>query len=165
MPKMTVVPGEERNREGLVQQLFGELFQLGHVVPQVAAAVDEWAATGIGPWQVIEDYPVEAWWYGGERVQIPIDVALAWSGAVQIELIAPRDQTPSMYREFLAGQPQGGLQHLGFRCPDYPASLAAALRTGWTEWLSGRVDATIEFCYLRPPPGSRLLPVEISRRT
>jgi NADPH:quinone reductase len=148
-----------------VQQMFGELFQLGHVVPDVRAAMEEWAATGIGPWQVIEDFPVEAWWYRGARTQIPIDVALAWSGPVQIELIAPRDHTPSMYREFLAERPSGGLQHFGFRCPDYAASLAAALRVGWTEWLSGRVDPTIEFCYLRPPAGSGLLPVEISRRS
>jgi hypothetical protein len=148
-----------------MQQMFGELFQLGHVVPDVRAAIDEWAATGIGPWQVIEDYPVESWRYRGARTEIPIDVALAWSGTVQIELIAPRNEAPSMYREFLAERPGGGLQHYGFRCPDYPTSLAAALRAGWTEWLSGRVDATIEFCYLRPPAGSGLLPVEISRRS
>jgi len=145
--------------------MFGELFQLGHVVPDVRSAVAGWAVMGIESWQVIEDYPVEAWWYRGARTQIPIDVALAWSGPVQIELIAPRDQTPSMYREFLAEQPGGGLQHFGFRCVDYQASLDAALRAGWTEWLSGRVDANLEFCYLRPPAGSGLLPVEISRRS
>jgi NADPH:quinone reductase len=144
--------------------MFGELFQLGHVVPDVAAGVDEWTAIGIGPWRIVTDYPVEKWVYRGARVKIPIDVALAWSGGVQIELIAPRDRAPSMYREFLAANPQGGLQHLGYRSADYQASLGAGLAAGWTVWLSGLVNGGTPFCYLRPPPGSRLMPVEVSQR-
>ena len=145
-------------------QMFGELFQLGHVVPAVIPAVAQWAVTGIGPWQILEDYPVEAWSYRGARVQIPIDVALAWSGGVQIELIAPRDDSPSMYQEFLGDCPQGGLQHLGFRCSDFRQSRNAGLSAGWTVWLEGLVSGGRPFCYLRPPAGSTgLLPVELSQ--
>lgn len=146
-----------------MSQLFGELFQLGHVVPDVDTAMEAWRLAGVDDWTVVRDFPVLAWHYHGEPVQLPIDVALAWSGSVQIELIAQLDDTPSMYREFLAGHPAGGLQHYGYRPADYSAALAAAEAAGWTPWLGGLVEVNRPFCYLKPPAGSRhLLPAEIS---
>lgn len=146
-----------------MSRLFGDLFQLGHVVPAVDPAIERWRAAGIDDWTVVRDFSVLEWRYLGEEVALPIDVALAWSGTVQIELIAPLDATPSMYQEFLAVQPAGGLQHYGFRPADYDAAMRAAEAEGWTPWLGGRVDETRAFYYLRPPAGSvGLLPAEIS---
>jgi NADPH2:quinone reductase len=146
-----------------VSDLFGALFQLGHVVPAVDPAVEAWKRAGVHDWEVVRDYPVLEWRYHDAVVEIPIDVALAWSGGVQIELIAPRDAAPSMYREYLVLHPGGGLQHLGYRPDDYRVALERALAAGWTWWLGGRVDATLAFAYLRPPAGSSLvLPAEIS---
>ncbi|MCC5874129.1 MAG: VOC family protein [Gammaproteobacteria bacterium] len=146
-----------------MSNLFGELFQLGHVVPDVDAAMAGWRTAGIEEWTVVRDFPVLEWRYRGEPVTLPIDVALAWSGGVQIELIAQLDETPSMYREFLAQHPEGGLQHYGYRPQDYSAALQAAEASGWTRWLGGLVEAGRPFCYLKPPAGSRgLLPAEIS---
>lgn len=146
-----------------MSRLFGELFQLGHVVPAVDAAMEAWRAAGIEDWTVVRDFPVLQWHYHGEPVRLPIDVALAWSGNVQIELIAQLDATPSMYREFLLRHPEGGLQHYGYRPADYDVALAAAEAAGWTQWLGGLVEANRPFCYLKPPAGSRgLLPAEIS---
>lgn len=146
-----------------MSRMFGELFQLGHVVPAVDAAMEAWKVAGIEEWTVVRDFPVMQWYYHGDPVKLPIDVALAWSGNVQIELIAQLDETPSMYREFLTLQPEGGLQHYGYRPADYDAALATAQAAGWTPWLGGLVEADRPFCYLKPPPGSRgLLPAEIS---
>lgn len=146
-----------------MSRLFGELFQLGHVVPGVDAAMEAWRVAGIEDWTVMRDFPVMQWYYHGEPVELPIDVALAWSGNVQIELIAQLDETPSMYREFLASHPAGGLQHYGYRPADYSAALAAAEAAGWTPWLGGLVEADRPFYYLKPPSGSiGLLPAEIS---
>jgi hypothetical protein len=143
--------------------LFGELFQLGHVVPSIDEGMRAWDRAGLTEWQVLRDYPVLEWRYHDQRVEIPIDVALAWSGSVQIELIAPRDRSPSMYREFLDMHPQGGLQHFGYRPADYDVALAQALAAGWTWWLGGLVAPSRPFAYLRPPPGSAvILPAEIS---
>lgn len=143
--------------------LFGKLFQLGHVVPAIEPAMASWRIAGVEDWQVLRDFPVHEWHYRGVKTSVPIDLALAWSGDVQIELIAPRDDAPSMYQEFLAQHPEGGLQHYGFRPEDYEATLAKALARGWTPWLGGLVEPGRPFCYLRPPATSRgLLPAEIS---
>jgi NADPH2:quinone reductase len=146
-----------------MSELFGSLFQLGHVVPAIDPAVQVWKRAGVLEWQIVRDYPVLEWRYRNAVVEIPIDVAIAWSGSVQIELIAPRDSTPSMYREYLALHPAGGLQHFGYRPEDYNVALERALAAGWTYWLGGRVDAKLAFAYLRPPDESSLvLPAEIS---
>jgi hypothetical protein len=146
-----------------MSHLFGELFQLGHVVPDVDSAMEDWRRAGLDDWQVVRDFPVLQWRYQDQVTTIPIDVALAWSGPVQIELIAPRDRTPSMYREFLDQRPAGGLQHYGYRPVDYQRALDAARTAGWQVWLGGLVSADRAFCYLRPPPDSgRLLVAEIS---
>lgn len=143
--------------------LFGELFQLGHVVPAIDPALAAWRRAGVTDWQIMRDYPVLEWRYREQRVTIPIDVAIAWSGTVQIELIAPRDRAPSMYQEYLAQHPSGGLQHFGYRPQDYEATLAAALAAGWTWWLGGLVAPERPFAYLRPPAdGGIVLPAEIS---
>ena len=146
-----------------MSRLFGELFQLGHVVPGVDAAMEAWKLAGVDVWQVVRDFPVLEWRYRDAVVEIPIDVAIAWSGNVQIELIAPRDSAPSMYREYLARNPQGGLQHYGYRPPDYRQALDVALAAGWVYWLGGLVEAGRPFAYLRPPErAGYLLPAEIS---
>ncbi len=146
-----------------MSSLFGKLFQLGHVVPAIDPAMESWRAAGVDAWNVVRDFPVHEWRYQGRTVSVPIDLALAWSGDVQIELIAPRDEAPSMYQEFLAAYPEGGLQHYGYRAQDYEATLARALARGWTYWLGGLVEPGLPFCYLRPPAASPgLLPAEIS---
>jgi hypothetical protein len=146
--------------------LFGDLFQLGHVVPDVDTALAHWHRAGVVDWQIVRDFPVLEWRYEDQVTEIPIDVALAWSGQVQIELIAPRDRTPSMYREFLELRPAGGLQHYGYRPTDYQRALDAARAAGWQVWLGGLVEPDRPFCYLRPPADSgQLLVAEISGRT
>jgi hypothetical protein len=143
--------------------MFGELFQLGHVVPDLPVAVAAWEATGIGPFDVIHDYPVAQWRTGdGAVVDVHVDVALAWSGDVQIELIAPNDAA-CMYTEYLAAVPAGGLQHYGYRVDHLDDALATATERGWQVWLEGTLTTGRRFCYLRPPADlALLLPVEIS---
>lgn len=142
--------------------MFGDLFQLGHVVPDLGPAMAAWEAAGVGPFQVVEDFPVAEWRSPAGVVEIHVDVALAWSGAIQVELIEPHGD-PCMYTEFLAACPAGGLQHFGRRVDDYGASRATALGAGWRMWLEGTLTDGREFCYLRPPAALvGALPVEIA---
>lgn len=103
----------------------GELLQLGHVVPDLDAAIDGWLARGVGPFFLMRGVDLRHTVAGAE-VTVGIDVALAYSGAVQIELIARRDETPSVYAAFLDAHPAGGLHHLGFLSDAYDAALEPA---------------------------------------
>src|SRR5262249_30701331 len=103
-----IVPGE-----GDMSRLFGPLRQMGYVVPDVEAAMQHWVEVcGVGPWFYAERLPLTSFRYGGQRYDdIHLSIALANSGEVQIELIQQRSDHPSMGRDFLVGNPKGGLQH------------------------------------------------------
>lgn len=145
-----------------MSRMFGDLFQLGHVVTDLDDAVGEWISAGVGPWEVIRDFPVDGWWHDGEPTDPHVDVALAWSGDTQIELICQTNDAPSMYRDFLRDRPEGGFQHVGYRCPDYDAAVEAGRQAGYTMWMHGLVSGR-PFGYLKPPPGSGTPVVEVSQ--
>ena len=104
-----------------MSRLFGPLRQMGYVVTDLEAAMRHWVEVcGIGPWFVADKLAVTKFTFNGERHDdIHLSIALANSGDVQIELIQQRCETPSMYKEFLARNPQGGLQHWSSWPADY----------------------------------------------
>ena len=97
-----------------MSRIFGEPRQNGYVVRDVEAAMRHWSEVlGVGPWFYFEHVPIEAFHYRGELSPLQVSIALANSGALQIELIQPRNDVPSMYRDFLAAGHEG-LQHLAY---------------------------------------------------
>jgi hypothetical protein len=75
-------------------------FQLGHVVDDVLAAAAGWARTfGVGPFHVLPVVEQQTD-YGGEIRTVRIQVAVAQTGPVQIELIQQHCGTPSIYSEW-----------------------------------------------------------------
>ena len=70
---------------------FGEIRQLGYVVPDIEAAMDHWSRVlGVGPFFYAPRVPVEKFTYKGEPSSPITSVALANSGPVQVELIQQR---------------------------------------------------------------------------
>jgi len=120
-----------------MSRLFGEIRQLGYVVRDIEAAMRHWAETlGVGPWFYVETFAVRDFRYKGAPSPAVFSVALANSGATQLELIQPRDEYPSMYRDFLAGCREG-LQHVSTWPVDYDGVLRAALAAGHKVGQSG----------------------------
>ncbi len=102
--------------------LFGPVVQQGYVVPDVDAAIAHWLARGVGPFFVtdIADFPGS---YDGEPIMAAMRAAFAYSGDQQIEVITPTGDHPSIYADYLAEHPQGGLQHLAFWADDIDDTL------------------------------------------
>lgn len=97
-----------------MSRFFGEIRQLGYVVPDIEAAMRYRSETlGVGPWFYNPKVPIQNYRYRGEAYAPHNSVALANSGYVQVELIQTRNDVPSMYRDFQqAGRT--GLQHVAF---------------------------------------------------
>jgi len=124
----------------------GPANQNGYVVPDLDAAIDGWLGLGVGPWIVYRPCPLVDFTQRGVAQDPEVSIALANTGSVQIELIQPHDDTPSLYTAFLSANPAGGLQHLGYWTADYDRVHAECVGRGWEVGQSG-VVAGVRFSY------------------
>ena len=90
----------------------GDIMQLAFVPEDFDAAVKHWTEVmGVGPFYIIEGIHLDGMKYRGQPTEAVFDLALAYWGDLQIELIRPRDDHPSIYRgEY--GATGNGLHHV-----------------------------------------------------
>ena len=130
-----------------MSRIFGEVRQNGYVVRDIEAALKHWTEVlGVGPFFYFERAPLTDFRYRGEPSPIEVSIALANSGALQIELIQQRNRAPSMYRDFLAAGREG-LQHVAYWTEDFDADLERARRAGYEVGQSGCVGESGRFVY------------------
>jgi hypothetical protein len=147
-----------------VSRIFGEPRQNGYVVRDIEAAMKHWSEVlGVGPWFYFERVPMADFRYRGEPSPLEVSIALANSGALQMELIQQRNQAPSMYRDFLdAGRE--GLQHLAYWTERFDEDLARLRALGHEVGQSGHIGENGRFVYLltEAHPGTVIELSEIS---
>jgi hypothetical protein len=130
-----------------MSRFFGEIRQTGYVVPDIEAAMDHWwRVLGVGPFFYHERVPIKNYHYRGERYEPYNSVALANSGALQIELIQCRNDVPSMYRDFTSAG-HSGLQHVAYWTEAYDADLERLLARGFGPVMGGEVGERGRFIY------------------
>ena len=97
-----------------MSRIFGEIRQNGYVVRDLAAALRHWTTVlGVGPFFYFEHVKIDDFRYRGQPSSPALSIALANSGALQIELIQQHNDAPSMYRDFLQAGREG-LQHVAY---------------------------------------------------
>lgn len=131
-----------------MSRLFGNIAQIGYVVRDIDAAMDHWVKHGVGPWFYVDRVQTDYFRYRGADSDMHMSVALANSGDVQLELIQPRNDAPSMYKDFLdAGRE--GMQHIAYWSNDFQSLLDQALRDGYTIGQEGSIGGEKgRFAYL-----------------
>jgi Glyoxalase/Bleomycin resistance protein/Dioxygenase superfamily len=127
--------------------VFGEIRQLGYVVPDIEAAMEYWTRSlGVGPFFYNPKVPIKNYQYRGQTYEPHNSVALANSGFIQIELIQCRNDVPSMYRDFTnAGKT--GLQHVASWTTNYDDDLNRLIQHGFKPVMSGEVGENGRFIY------------------
>jgi hypothetical protein len=86
---------------------FGKIAQIGYVVRDIDAAMDNWVRHGVGPWFYVDRVKTDFFRYRGADSDMQMSVALANSGDVRLELIQPRNDALSMYKDFLDAGREG----------------------------------------------------------
>lgn len=127
------------------------VIQNSWVVADLDAAMQNWIeTTGIGPFFVVSNVPIEEQKYRGRDTSIDVTIALAQAGDIQIELVAQHNAAPSAYRDLVpAGQ--SAFHHVAFYSTDYDADLKAYTDRGIAVAFSGSF-AGKRFCYLDTSP-------------
>jgi len=122
-----------------VSRIFGPVCQNGYVVRDIEAAMRHWAEVmGVGPWFYIDRVQTDWFRHRGADSAVEMSIALANTGDLQIELIQPRNDAPSMYREFLDAGHEG-LQHLAYWTRDYQGLYDKALALGYRVGHEGQI--------------------------
>ena len=148
-----------------MSRIFGELRQNGYVVRDIEAAMRHWTRVlGVGPWFHFERAPIRDLRYDGEPSGAVASIALANSGPLQIELIEPRDDAPSSWRDFLRAGHEG-LQHVAFWTERFDADDAAARARGMRPiqtGCAGGADGRFVYYASDGPPGTMVELSEVS---
>ena len=132
-----------------MSRIFGAVQQNGYVVRDIHAAMDHWInVMGVGPWFHLEEIRFDWFHYRGKPSDLRKTVAIAMCGNLQIELIQPLNDAPSLYKEFLDAGLEG-LQHIAFGTTTFEETRAKALAAGYTVGQEGCIGgAEGHFCFL-----------------
>lgn len=115
-----------------MSRLFGPLRQMGYVVRDIESAMRHWIEVcQIGPWFYVDKLAMHDFTYKGQPGAPHLSIALANSGDVQVELIQQRDNSPTLYQDFLNAGHEG-LQHFSTWPENYQEIYQAALAAGYT---------------------------------
>ena len=130
-----------------MSRIFGKIAQVGYVVKDIDAAMAHWVNLGVGPWFYVDDVEMDFFRYRGVDSDLKMSVAVANSGDVQLELIQPRNDAPSAYKDFLDSGHEGA-QHLSYWTEDFQGLYDKALAAGFTVLQEGSIGGeTGRFAY------------------
>jgi len=131
-----------------MSRIFGQIAQIGYVVTDIEASMQQWIRHGVGPWFYIERVQTDYFRHRSVDSPVQMSIALANSGDVQIELIQQRNDAPSMYREFLDSG-RSGAQHVAYWTTDFEDLYQRALAAGYTVGHEGQIGGERgRFAYL-----------------
>lgn len=136
-----------------MSRIFGGARQVGYVVRDIEKAMRHWSEVlGVGPWFYKEEVGTTEFRYQGQVSRPPrLSIALANSGALQIELIQQRDDAPSLYLDSLRA---GGecAQHVAFWTLDnFDEFCSHLVSRGYVEGHGGRMGLRGRFAYFVHP--------------
>ena len=119
----------------------GPIMQMAFVPDDFDAALRHWTQTmGVGPFFLIENIALENMRYLGEPSNAVFSIALAYWGDMQIELIRPENDVPSLYRGDFA-QNGAMLHHTCIVTDDIMAAWRIAEAAGATLLVEADVGA------------------------
>ncbi|MFF3147412.1 VOC family protein [Streptomyces sp. NPDC057927] len=129
-----------------MSRIFGQIAQIGYVVRDLRASMEHWVAQGVGPWFYMDPVRLDHFRYRGVDSDMRMAAAVANSGDIQIELIQPLDDAPSLYKDFLDSGREGA-QHVAYWSRDYQDLYDRSLSLGYTVAQEGSISGG-RFAYL-----------------
>jgi Glyoxalase/Bleomycin resistance protein/Dioxygenase superfamily len=129
---------------------FGPIRQLGYLAVDLDAAIEAWMRDlAVGPWTKLVNIALPAT-YRGEPTTVGMEIALAYRGDLQIELIRQTDDAPSPYRDWIR-RGRFGLHHVAHLSTAIEADVARATSAGLGVVFDIRMPAGGRYVYLQSP--------------
>ncbi len=110
----------------------GGIIQTAFVVRDIREAIASWVGDcRVGPWFLLDHFTGDNPVYRGGPSRADVAIAMAFAGHMQIELIQPNDDFPSVYRETI-GSRGYGFHHLGRATETIDADISALEARGYS---------------------------------
>lgn len=130
----------------------GPVMQLAWLPSDFDAALDHWTKVmGVGPFFLMENIALEDMRYLGQPTSAVFSLALAYWGDVQIELIRPENDAPSIYNGEYAVRDR--LHHTCLLVDDIADAYAACAALGAKILVEGKVGDSGHVIYADPGGG------------
>ena len=106
------------------------VIQMAYVVADLRAAIKQWTTTlRVGPWFVLEHFTGEDAVYRGQSSGADVAIAMSFAGHMNVELIQPNNDAPSVYREMIERRGYG-FHHWGVATWEFDGAVAQYERAG-----------------------------------
>ena len=142
----------------------GPVRQLGYLVENLDQAIAAWERQlAVGPWLIMRNISLDCT-FRGAASQPCIDIAMAWRGEQQIELIQQRDESASPY---LAHRQRGqfGLHHIAFLSADIAADTTMLQAAGLKLACDIRMPGAGRYVYFDSPVAGETSYIELLEAT
>lgn len=107
------------------------VMQMAYTVSDIDAAIGHWVETlGVGPWFMLDAFCGINPMYRGSPGTSTVKLAMSFAGHMNVELIQPNDDEPSVYKEHIDVHGHG-FHHFGVATGDYEADKARYMGEGY----------------------------------
>jgi hypothetical protein len=134
----------------------GEVRQVGHIVANLDAAMNEWIAVGVGPWTIIEVTQNAA--FRGLVSESHVSIGFAHAGALQVELIEAHGTASSSWHEARDGG-RFGPHHLAYWTDAFDQTMEQLDRAQLEIVQAGDGNGMARFIYLAGESSAMLIEV------
>lgn len=141
--------------------VFGPAKQVAYMVEDIDAAMARWRDEyGVGPFLVTRNaLPLSNAYYRGEKAEpARVNIAFAYVGDMQLELIELIGDTPSLYKEAV-DRGQTSVHHYAVCVEDFPKAYNWALDNGFDAAVDSGVDGLARMSYMENPETGMILEV------
>jgi hypothetical protein len=110
----------------------GGIIQMAYTVPDMHEAIGFWVRDlRVGPWFLLDHFTGEHPVYRGAPSRADVAIAMAFAGHMQVELIQPNDDHPSVYRETIERSGHG-FHHFGRASDNVDGDIAEMESRGYS---------------------------------
>jgi hypothetical protein len=107
------------------------VIQMAYVVADLDGAIHEWITKlRVGPWFVLEHFTGVDPVYRGQPSHADVRLAMSFAGHMNMELIQPNNDAPSVYREVIERRGYG-FHHWGVATWSFDTAVAEYERAGY----------------------------------
>ena len=107
------------------------VIQMAYVVADLDAAIDQWIKRlRVGPWFVLDHFTGVDPVYRGQPSRADVRLAMSFAGHMNMELIQPNNDAPSVYGEVIERRGYG-FHHWGVATWSFDAAVAQYERDGY----------------------------------